>query len=161
MPDTNFAFFEADQLQVAARNNFCVQHHASDALDEVAHIASRLESDQIELKQRLQEPLLLRKLRKNIVRWKRDVQEKRQSQKFLGEAPLAQCLGDVHKLVVMHPDEIIRLRAAADGIGVTLVNFLVGLPICRLKVAEILQIVKKRPDHFVGIDVVKFVALGL
>jgi hypothetical protein len=147
-------------LQVAPRNNFCLHHHASDALDEVAHIASGLEADQIELKESAQEPLLLRKLRKNVVRRKGDVQEKRQSRKFLEQAPLAQCLGDVHEVVVMHPDEIIRLRAAADGIRVTLVNLFVSLPVCRLEVAEVLQIVEKRPDHLVGIAVVKFVALG-
>ena len=82
MADANFAFFKADQLQVAARNNFCVQQHASDALQKVAHVAPRLKAEQIELKQRVQEPLLLRKLRKNIVRRKGDVQEKCQCRKF-------------------------------------------------------------------------------
>src|SRR5206468_8329468 len=57
----------------------------------------------------------------------------------------------------MYPDEIIRLSATADGIRVAVVNLFVSLPVCRLKLAEILQIVKKRPDHFVGIAVVKFV----
>src|SRR6266478_9482710 len=60
----------------------------------------------------------------------------------------------------MHPDKIIRLRTAGDGICVTLVNLLVSLPICWLEVAEILQVVKKGPDHLVGITVVKFVPVG-
>src|SRR5260370_7375698 len=60
----------------------------------------------------------------------------------------------------MHPDKIIRLRTAGDGICVTLVNLFVSLPVCWLEVAEILQIVKKRPDHLVGIAVVKFVPFG-
>src|SRR5436190_7423007 len=60
----------------------------------------------------------------------------------------------------MYPDEIIRLSATADGIRVAVVNLFVSLPVCRLKLAEILQIVKQRPDHFVGIAVVKFVPFG-
>src|SRR5437879_11675830 len=60
----------------------------------------------------------------------------------------------------MHPDKIIRLRTAGDGISVTLVNLFVSLPVCWLEVAEILQIVKKGPDHLVGITVVKFVPFG-
>src|SRR5881296_1999786 len=60
----------------------------------------------------------------------------------------------------MYPDEIIRLSATADGIRVAVVNLFVSLPVCWLEVAEILQIVKKRPDHFVGIAVVKFVPFG-
>ena len=76
------------------------------------------------------------------------------------DASLAQCLGDVHQVIIVHPDEIVGLRTAGDGICVTLVNLFVSLPVCWLEVAEILQIVKQRPDHFVGIAVVKFVALG-
>src|SRR6266481_2459960 len=60
----------------------------------------------------------------------------------------------------MHPDKIIRLRTAGDGISVTLVNLFVSLPVCWLEVAEILQIVKKGPDHLVGITAVKFVPFG-
>src|SRR5438874_2267166 len=60
----------------------------------------------------------------------------------------------------MHSDKIMRLRTAGDGICVTLVNFVVSLPVCWLEVAEILQIVKKRPDHLIGITVVKFVPFG-
>ncbi len=82
MADANFSFFKADQLQVAARKNFRVRHHAPDALKKVAHVAPRLKAEQIELKQRVQEPLLLRKLRKNIIRRKGDVQEKCQCRAF-------------------------------------------------------------------------------
>ena len=73
MTDANFAFFETDQLQLAARNNFCVKDDAPDALEKIAQIAPGLESEQIELKQRAQKPLLLRQLCKNVVRRKRDV----------------------------------------------------------------------------------------
>src|SRR5438552_18177030 len=55
----------------------------------------------------------------------------------------------------MYPDEIIRLSATADGIRVAVVNLFVSLPVCRLKLAEILQVVKKRPDYFVEMAVVK------
>ena len=147
-------------MQVAARNNFCVQQHAPDALHEVAYIAPRLKAEQIELKQRVQEPLLLRKLRKNIVRRKGDVQEKRQSRKVSGDASLPQCLGDVHQVIIVHPDKIVGVGAPNNGIRVAVVDFLVSLPVCRLEVAEILQVMKQRPDHFVGIAVVKLIALG-
>src|SRR5437870_12824904 len=60
----------------------------------------------------------------------------------------------------MDPDNSIRLRTAGDRICVTLVKLVVSLPVCWLEVAEILQIVKKGPDHLVGITVVKFVPFG-
>src|SRR5260370_7426570 len=155
MPDVNFAFFEADQLQVGAREHLCSRLPPQHALNKMADVASRLEPDQVELKRRVQELLLLRKLRKNIVRRKGDVQEKRQSRKFLRQALLVQCLGDVHEVVVMHPDEIIRLRASRDGIRVALIDLFVSLPVSRLEVAEILQIAKNVPDHLLQIASVK------
>src|ERR1700746_2865083 len=63
-------------------------------------------------------------------------------------------------MIVVYPNEIVGLRTATDGIRVTLVNLFVSLPVCWLKVAEILQIVKKGPDHLIGIAVVKFVPFG-
>src|SRR6266481_910741 len=63
-------------------------------------------------------------------------------------------------MIVVYPDEIVGLRTAADGFRVAIVNLFVSLPVCRIEVAEILQIVKQRPDHLVGITVVKFVPFG-
>ena len=103
----------------------------------------------------------MRKIRKNIVRRKRDVQEKRQSRKFSGDALLAQCLRDVHQVIIVHPDEIVGLRTPGDGIRVAVVNFFVSLPVRRLEVTEVLQVMKQRPDHLIGIAVVEFVALRL
>src|SRR5436189_5603855 len=97
----------------------------------------RLKAEQIELKQRVQEPLLLRKFRKNIVRRKGNVQEKSQCRKFSGDALLAQCLRDVHQMIVVHPDEIVGMCAAADGIRVAVVHLFVSLPVCRVEVAEV------------------------
>src|SRR5205823_4422221 len=47
-----------------------------------------------------------------------------------------------------------------DGFRVTLVDRLVCLPVGRLEVAKVLQVVKQRPDHFIGVAVVKLVPLG-
>src|SRR5438034_10987853 len=47
-----------------------------------------------------------------------------------------------------------------DSFGVTFVDLPVGLPVPRLEIAEVLQIVKQRPDDLIGIAVVKFVALS-
>src|SRR5437660_2134239 len=66
MPDANFAFFKADQLELAARNNFCVRHQAPHALEKIANVAPGLEPQKIELKKRAQESLLLRQLCKNV-----------------------------------------------------------------------------------------------
>src|SRR5262245_47692097 len=63
-------------------------------------------------------------------------------------------------MIIVHPDEGVSLRAVSDGIRKTLVYCFVRLPICRFEVAKVLQIMKQRPDHLVGITVVKFVALG-
>src|SRR4029077_1267581 len=106
-------------------------------------------------------PLLLRKLCKDVIRREGDVEEKRQSGKFLRYTALAQCLGNVHQVIVVNPDEVVRLRTASDSIGETLVDRLVGLPVSRLEIAKVLKIVKQWPDHLVGIAVIKFVPLGL
>src|SRR5215470_3655350 len=63
-------------------------------------------------------------------------------------------------MVVVHPDEVVSLRAVSYGVGITLVYCLVSLPVCGLEVAKILQIVEQRPDHLVGITVIKLVAFG-
>src|SRR5947208_15693986 len=84
------------------------------------------------------------------------MEEKRQSGKFLRYTALAQCLGDVHQVIVVYPNEVVRLRTASDGIGETIVDRFVGLPVSRLEIAKVLQIVKQRPDHLVGIAVIKF-----
>src|SRR5438094_1145001 len=60
----------------------------------------------------------------------------------------------------MNPDEVVRLRGAGDGFRVSHVHLFISLPICRLEIAKILQIVKKRPNHLVGVSVIKFVALA-
>ena len=60
----------------------------------------------------------------------------------------------------MDPDEIVRSRVANDRVRVPFVHLLVSLPIRRLEIAKILQVMKQRPDHLVGIAVVEFVALG-
>ena len=72
MPDVDFSLFESDHMRLATRKNFRVWHDAPDALHEVAYIAPRLKAEQIELKQGVQEPLLLRKLGKNIVTAERE-----------------------------------------------------------------------------------------
>src|SRR4029450_2014026 len=63
-------------------------------------------------------------------------------------------------MIIVDPDEIVRLRVADDCIRIACVHLFISLPVCRLEIAEILQIVKQRPDHLVGIAVVEFVALG-
>ena len=69
---------------------------------------------------------------------------------FCRRASFAQCLGNVHQVIIVDPDEIVGLGTAGDRIRITFVYLLVSLPICRLEIAEILQIVKQRPDHLVG-----------
>ena len=104
---------------------------------------------------------MLGQLGKDVVWRKRNVQEKRQRRKLLRHTSLPQRLGDVHQVVIVHPDEIVGLRGVEDRIRVALVNFPVSLPVCRFEIAEALQIMKERPDHLIRIAVVKFVAFCL
>ena len=60
----------------------------------------------------------------------------------------------------MYPNEIVRSRIADDRVRIPFVHLLISLPICRVEITKILQIVKERPDHLVGITVVEFVPLG-
>src|SRR5207244_10074096 len=66
-------------------------------------------------------------------------------------AALAQCLARVHEVIIVHPDEVLALRAVSDGIGITVIHCFVGFPKRRLEAAEILQVMKQRPDYLVGI----------
>jgi hypothetical protein len=85
------------------------------------------------------------------------VQEKR---KRRTDAALAQRLSHIHQVVIVDPDEVVRLAVSYDRLRVTLVDHLVCLPVGRLEVAKVLQVMKQRPDYFVGVAVVKLVALG-
>ncbi len=82
------------------------------------------------------------------------------AERFVDALRSRNACGDVHQVIIVDPDEIVGLGTAGDGIRVTFVNLFVSLPVRRLEIAEVLQIVKQRPDHLVGIAVVKFVALG-
>ena len=70
---------------------------------------------------------------------------------------LAQRLSDIHQVVIVHPDEIFGLAMSRNRLGVALVYRLVSFPEGRLEVAEVLQVVKQRPDDFIGIAVVKLI----
>src|SRR4029453_5046828 len=59
-----------------------------------------------------------------------------------------------------HPHEVVSARAPSDGIGVTFVYCFVRFPKCRLKTAKVLQIMEQRPDHLIGVTIVKFVPVG-
>src|SRR5215469_3282159 len=61
----------------------------------------------------------------------------------------------------MYPDEVTRPAVPRNSFSVAFVNCLVGLPEGGLEIAEVLQVVKQRPDDFIGVTVVKFVALCL
>src|SRR5207247_5788272 len=83
----------ADTLEPRAGKNLCIGHHPSDALQEVAEIAPRLETEKIELEQRTQQSLLLRKLGKDVEWRKWDMQEECQRRMY---PALAQRLSDIH-----------------------------------------------------------------
>jgi hypothetical protein len=76
MPDANFSLFESDRMHLGTGKNFRAWHDPAHALQKVAHVAPGLEPEKIELQQRAQEPPWLRQLRKNVIRRKRNVQEK-------------------------------------------------------------------------------------
>ena len=64
-------------------------------------------------------------------------------------------------MVIMHPDEVAKLAVSRNRVGVTLVHCFVRFPEGRLEVAEVLEVVKERPDDLIGITVIKLVALCL
>src|SRR5581483_8290879 len=149
MPDLNFALFKTNQLQLVLRNHFRVRHHTPHALKKIAKVAPCLESEQIELEQGAQQPLLLRELLKNVVCRKGDMKKKGQRRKVLRYASLAQRLSYIHQVIIMHPDEIAPMAVSCDDFCVTPVHRLVGLPESRLEIAEALQIMKQRPNDLV------------
>src|SRR5437773_12254641 len=61
-------------------------------------------------------------------------------------------------MVIVHPAEVAGSAVPGDRFGITLVYRLVRLPEGWLEVAEVLQIMKQRPDDLVGIAKVKLVA---
>ena len=86
------------------------------------------------------------------------MQEKRQHSTH---AALTERLSDIHKMVIVHPDEVAGSAVPGDRFGITLVYRLVRLPEGWFEVAEVLQIMKQRPDDLVGIAKVKLVAFCL
>src|SRR4029450_8886051 len=98
-------------MELTVRKNLRLRHHAPHALQEVAEIASRLEPEQVELEQGAQESLLLREFGEDVLWRKRNVQEKRQGR---AQAAVAQCLGDVHQMIIVHPDKVVRLTMSRD-----------------------------------------------
>ena len=65
-------------------------------------------------------------------------------------APAAQSLAYLHELVVVDPDQVARSRGLFDSIRKLAIDALVEFPIPRIEVAARLQIVKERPNDFVG-----------
>src|SRR6266513_703757 len=63
-------------------------------------------------------------------------------------------------MIIVHPHEVVSLRAVSNDIGVPFIHCLVSFPKCRLETAKVLQIVEQRPDHLIGVTIVKFVAFG-
>ena len=80
-------------LDSGAGEDFRVGQYAPHALQEVAEVAPRLETEQIKFEQGAQQSLLLRKLGEDVEWRKRDVQEECQRRMHPARA---QRLSDIH-----------------------------------------------------------------
>src|SRR5689334_2655716 len=64
-------------------------------------------------------------------------------------------------MIVVDPDEIVWSRIADDLVSKPFVYLFISVPVFWLEITKILQIVKQRPDHLVGITVVELIPLSL
>ena len=67
--------------------------------------------------------------------------------------------GDVHQMIIVHPDEIVVAGFGNHRRRELAVDLLIRVPVARIEAAERLQVVEQRPDDFVGealIEVVHF-----
>ncbi|MNC84566.1 hypothetical protein D3C83_01220 [compost metagenome] len=124
----------------------CALYQRAHALQEVPAVAQGLETNEVELQQRLDERHAPGQLEKDVRRRERDVQEEPRAG---SRAEAAQFRSNVHQVIIMHPDEIPRRARFVHCPRELAIHLTVGAPVRGIKVAQQLHIVKQRPDDLV------------
>ena len=115
--------------------------------DEVVAVAFGLEADNLEIEQTAQNGFAPGQFFEHIRGWKRDVKEKSVTRFHSGFTHVAR---GQHQVIVVHPDEILRLGNLFNCLGVLAVHALVGIPVLGIEVAARRHVMKKRPNNFVS-----------
>ena len=124
----------------------------------VQQISFALKADQVIRKQGAHQPLILRNGRQNGLRRKGNVQEKANAV-FAPQG--TQFSGQRYQVVVMHPDEVIRLEQAHELACKQPVNAPVSFKKARIKTRKVQAVMKHRPKHAIAVaQVVAVVVFG-
>src|SRR5690348_13906168 len=86
---------------------------------EIECVISGLEAHEIVFAEQRNEPLVVRQRSQYFWGWARDVKEK--SDAILMSA-LAQCLGEWHQVIIMHPDEVIWSKHLVQLAGKVIID---------------------------------------
>jgi hypothetical protein len=117
------------------------------ALQEIAPVTRGLKAEEIVMQQRLDQSHAPRQLEIDVGRWKRDVQE--EADAGVAAQP-TQFGGDVHQMVVVHPDEVVVRARRVHYLRIFAVDLAIGAPVGGVEIAQQLHVVEQRPDHLVG-----------
>jgi hypothetical protein len=111
---------------------------------EVPHVAGSVEAHEVGAKKSLQHALATRQRAEDLHGGEGDVEEEADAR---ARRLRAEQRRHPHELVVVHPDEVVRLELGEHRIGEALVDALVGGPPPRLQWHAVDQRVKERPHH--------------
>ena len=126
--------------------DFDARKEGTDAGNQVALIARRLDAQQIVLQQALEDLPAPRQLFEDIRRREGDVHEEGQGS---FRTFLANIFAHVHQLIILYPDDVIRLRGLECDGSEALIDPLIVIPVARRKVTARLKVVKEWPQNLV------------
>src|SRR4051812_37026862 len=102
-------------------------------MDEIAPVAQGLKADDVELQHGLKERHAPWQLEKDIERGERDVKEETDPRRY----PLApQLRAQIHQMVVVHPDEIVRVGVFRHHVRELAVDLAIGAPVRGVEITE-------------------------
>ena len=133
------------------------EHAVLQVVDEVADIHLRLQADEIVGGEAARQLAMLGNGEERLRRRHRDVQEKADG---VGDAERAQLHAERDHVIVVHPDDVVRLQQRTQRLGEALVDVEIALVVAGLELRDVEPGVEHRPQHVVGIARVVLVVLA-
>jgi hypothetical protein len=126
--------------------------------DEIADVGFGLESDKVVLEEQGKQPFMVGQHGHDFRRRERDVQEEADA---VGVTALAELLGDRDQVIVVNPDDVVRLEDLRKLAGEVAVHSEIAGEVAAGELGQIDAIMQDRPQHPVGEAVVVFLIVLL
>jgi len=65
------------------------------------------------------------------------------------DSQIAQALSDEHKLIIMNPNKMIRLRMARNDFGIFPIDASISIPVTGFKLGQAREFMEQRPNDLV------------